>query len=451
MPKLSFHGGVPDVTGSCHLIQFESGGILVDCGMHQGERMCSRTNFEDFDFDISEVKAVIITHAHYDHHGRLPLLVKRGYNGPIYCTPPTKPLMELVLRDGFHIMQENAKECGDEVLYEQEHLDATLGMVKTMNYHTDFMPVPGITCSFFDAGHIMGSAFLKVEGDGVSAVFSGDIGNDDNPILPSTEDLPAVDYVVTETTYGNRDHEPTATRNRNLGKAVSTILNRKGTVIIPAFSLERTQELLYALDRLFAAKEIPKVPVYLDSPLAIKATQVYREYKQYLQFNESILESQDRDFFSFPGLTLTLTRDESKNINEDNRPKIIIAGSGMMTGGRVLHHLRRYLPEPDSGVIIIGYQAEQTLGRQIQDGAKEVSIHNKPVPVNAEIFEIESFSAHGDRGKMSRWLQGVKESAKKIFLVHGDPEAKKMFKDQMEKEGFEGRVEIPEKNQKIEL
>lgn len=451
MIKLSFHGGVPDVTGSCHLLDFGEASILVDCGMHQGERMCGKANFEEFDFDLAKVKAVLVTHAHYDHCGRLPLLIKRGWSGDIYCTSPTKRLIELVLRDGLNVMKENAKLCKDEVLYQEEDVTAAMGRIKTMNYHTDFFPIPGVECTFFDAGHILGSSFVKIVKGDRSFVFSGDIGNDDAPILPNTEVLPPVDIVITETTYGDRVHDAPETRNRYLGDALTTILKRGGTAIIPAFALERTQELLYALDHLVESGKIPRVPVYLDSPLAIRATDVYREYTNYLQFDESILRSSDRDFFSFPGLKICLSVDDSKTINNDSGPKIIIAGSGMMTGGRVMHHLKRYLPHEDSGVIVIGYQAEGTLGRQIQDGAKQVRIHNESVEVRAQLFEVESFSAHGDRNKISKWLQSSGKKLERVFLVHGDPSAKITFKGQLDKEQVADEVIIPERGQIFEL
>lgn len=451
MAKLSFHGGVPNVTGSCHLLDFGDSSLLIDCGMHQGERMCGRANFEDFDFDLRKVKAVLVTHAHYDHCGRLPLLIKRGWEGDIYCTPPTKRLVELVLRDGVNVMKENAKRCKDEVLYEDEDVTAAMARIKTMNYHTDFFPIQGVACAFFDAGHILGSSFVKITKGDRSYVFSGDIGNDDAPILPNTENLPPIDVVVTETTYGDRDHEPPETRNRYLGDALNTILKRGGTAIIPAFALERTQELLYALDHLVEEAKVPRVPVYLDSPLAIRATEVYREYANYLQFDESILRSSDRDFFSFPGLHVCLSVDDSKTINADSGPKIIIAGSGMMTGGRVMHHLKRYLPHADSGVVVIGYQAEGTLGRQIQDGAKEVRIHDEPVEVRAQLFEVESFSAHGDRNKISKWLRSSGKKLEQVFLVHGDPEAKVTFKKQIDGENVADKVIIPQRGQVFEL
>ncbi len=451
MLKLSFHGGVKEVTGSCHLLQIGDASLLIDCGMHQGERMCGKANFEPFDFDIAKIKAVLVTHAHFDHCGRLPLLIKRGYKGPIYCTTPTKPLVELVLRDGLHVMQENAKLCHDDVLYEEEDVTATMKQVKTMNYHTDFFPIPEVACTFFDAGHILGSAFVKVSAEDKTIIFSGDIGNDDAPILPNTEHLPPANVVVCEATYGDRDHDAPETRNRYLGDALNTVLKRGGTAIIPAFSLERTQELLYAMDQLIEANKVPRVPVYLDSPLAIKATDVYREYVQYLQFDESILRSSDRDFFSFPGLKVCLSPDDSKMINADHGAKIIIAGSGMMSGGRVMHHLKRYLPHEDSGVLVIGYQAEGTMGRQIQDGAKFVTIHEEQIPVRAQLFEIESFSAHGDRTKLSTWLKSGGKKVDRVFLVHGDSGAKEMFEKQLEGELVAGEIIIPDLGQVFEI
>lgn len=424
--RLSFHGATEEVTGSCFLLESGDAKILVDCGMKQGERMCVLRSMDPFGFDVTKLNAVLVTHAHFDHTGRLPELIKLGYTGPIYMTPPTKALTDIILEDSIKIMRENAKRCGDPVPYEKEDKDKAILQMKGVNYHTAFEPAPGISVMFHDAGHILGSSFISVEAEGKRVVFSGDIGNDDTPILGETEMLHSANYVVCETTYGDRDHEPTRLRAGHLKDFVKKVIGRHGTLIIPAFSVERTQELLYELDLLITSGEIPKVPIYLDSPLAIRATEIYRHYKDYLLLDHPAIAG--RDFFSFPGLHETLHTDASKAINEDHRPKIIIAGNGMMTGGRVLHHLIRYLPDSKSGLLVVGFQAPGTLGRRIQERVPAVKIFGEEVAVHAEVGNIESFSAHGDRAKLARWLHAKAGHIEKVFLVHGETHVKEEFK-----------------------
>lgn len=448
--KLSFHGGVRGVTGSCFLVETDNAKVLVDCGMFQGERMCGMKNFEEFAFDPSQIDAVLVTHPHYDHTGRIPLLMKHGFRGPVFMTPPSKALTKIVMEDALTVMHENAKKCGDPVLYEREDLDRMIELCRGMNYHTQFEPASGISAMFHNAGHILGSAFITLDIEGKSFLFSGDIGNANIPILPATEPIIRADVVVCESTYGNRDHEPTENRKKDLVGMITKVLNRGGTLIIPAFSIERTQELLYELDELADEQMIPDVPIYMDSPLAIKATEIYRHFKHYLEFDRETLSSPDLDFFSFKNLEETLSRDASKNINEDRGPKIIIAGSGMMTGGRVMHHLMRYLGDPKSGVLIIGYQAEGTLGRKIQEKQSPVTIYDNKIEVRAEVKKIGSFSAHADRNRLAEWLQPKEGSIQTVFLVHGDPEVKPEFKAFLEKR-VAADIIIPEFQQEFEF
>lgn len=429
--RLSFYGAVEDVTGSCFVLETAKGKLLIDCGMHQGERMCSKKNLEPFGFDPTHIHAAVVTHAHFDHTGRLPDVVKQGFAGKIFMTPPTKGLMELVLEDSVHVMAENAKKCGDPVVYEMHDLHAMLEHVVTVPYHHVTTVFDGVTVEFFDAGHILGSSFVRVVvddgGETKTIIFSGDVGNDDVPILPDTEDRPPADYVICEATYGAKDHEKAAVREPMLADFVKKIIGRNGTVIIPAFSVERTQELLFALDQLLQRGEIPSIPMYLDSPLAIRATELYRFFTEYLSFDHPASPGKDHDWFRFPTLTETLSVDASKTINDDNRPKIIIAGNGMMTGGRVLHHLARYIEDAKSGLLIIGYQADHTLGRKIQNGATQITIYGEPHQVRAELLTIDAFSAHGDQKKLTRFVRGTGALPKQVFLVHGEGPTKEAF------------------------
>lgn len=456
--QLSFHGGVKGVTGSSYLLHTPAGKVLIDCGLHQGEQFCSKENYKEFGFDPSAVDLVLLTHAHLDHCGRLPLLVKRGYKGDIYSTNPTKSLANLVMEDGMRVMHYESQKCQLEHLYEVADLKETQARMKGVGYHTEFEPLQGVRIHFSDAGHILGSSFITIVIDkeligkeqDYRIVFSGDIGNDDIPILPDTEPILKANVVICESTYGDRDHVATSERGKELVAMISKVIGRKGTLLIPAFSIERTQELIYEIDRLFDQGLIPHVPIYLDSPLAIRANERYRHFKQYLRFDRAILSSPDQDFFAFPGLKETLPKESSMAINKDNRPKIIIAGSGMMSGGRIMHHAKRYLPDEKAGVLLIGYQAEGTTGRKLQDGAKEVTIHDEQIEVHAEVNKIGAFSAHGDRGKLRRWLKPQEGDIEKVFLVHGEIGAKNVFKEFLS-ETVHADIQIPDLGESVQL
>lgn len=455
--RLSFHGAVEEVTGSCFLLETETAKILVDCGMKQGERVCVMRSLEPFGFDVTALDAVFVTHAHFDHTGRLPELIKLGYTGPIYLTAPTKALADIILEDSLKIMAENAERCGDPVPWESVDKQRAVAQMKGIGYHTEFEPAPGIKAMFHDAGHILGSSYLSLDfeaqlnahGQPTRVVFSGDIGNDNVPILPPTEPIERADIVVCESTYGNSIHEPATTRRTALVEFSHKILKQGGTLIIPAFSIERTQEILYELDGLLNEKKIPEVPIYLDSPMAIRATEVYRHYKQYLHFDHPVLGA-DNDFFSFPSLRETMSVEESKLINDDKRPKIILAGNGMMTGGRVMHHLRRYISDPVSGVLIVGYQAQGTLGRKILEHQKNVRIYGQPYDVRAQVLAIDAYSAHGDKTKLLHWLHPNQDAIEKIFLVHGENDVKAAFAEYL-RSSLSAEVIIPRLSQSFTL
>ncbi len=454
--RLSFYGATEEVTGSCFLVETARAKVLVDCGMKQGERMCILRSLDPFGFDPKALNAVLVTHAHFDHTGRLPELVHQGYAGPIYLTAPTKSLTGIILDDSLNIMTENAKRCGDPVPYQKIDETHALAQMQGVNYHTEFEPAPGIKVTFHDAGHILGSAFITLDiedeltenGKPLRLTFSGDLGNDDVPILGETDALDRSDMVICEATYGDRDHEPTSERAKQLEAFAKKILERGGTLIIPAFSIERTQELLYELDKLLQEGRLPKVPIYLDSPLAIRATDIYRSFEQYLHLDHPVVPN--KEFFSFATLKETLSPEDSKAINNDHRPKIIIAGNGMMTGGRVLHHLQRYISDEQSGVLVIGFQAPGTLGRKILNRAPKVTIYGQEFSVHAEVTSIESFSAHADRGKIARWLHTKEGSVKKIFLVHGENATKESFANYL-KTSLPAEVIIPRIGQVFDL
>lgn len=431
--RLSFHGAAREVTGSCHQVEVKDANgkthqYLFDCGMFQGEHMCGTKNQDEFGFDPSTIETIFVSHPHADHTGRLAKIVSQGFIGTIYMVEPCVGLSRLVLEDAHHIMKEEAEKCGSPVLYEMENLERAFQQVKAVSYHEHLEVAPGIVVMFHEAGHVLGSSYISIDAEGKRLVYSGDIGNDDVPILPDTEPISHADIVICESTYGHREHEPIEQRSRLLKEAIQQIIHDRGVLMIPAFSIERTQELLYEIDQLLQHDLKTKMPIFLDSPMAIRATELYRHFKNYLKFDASLMAQPDKDFFSFPNLRETLSREESKQINDTTPPMIIIAGSGMMSGGRIMHHLRRYLPDHKNRVLIIGYQAAGTLGRKIYEGAKRVKIFGDDIPVHAQVSAIGAFSAHGDMNKLTRWLKP--EDGKvpsKIFLVHGDPEAKEVF------------------------
>ncbi len=454
--QLTFYGATEQVTGSCFLLQTSKAKILIDCGAVQGEQACATTNLDDFPFEAASITVALVTHAHFDHTGRLPKLVRDGFNGIIYATTPTKSLAHIVLEDSLSVMRDQAAKCGHGVPFEEADVVVCMAHMKGVSYGEQVEIAPGVVAMFHDAGHILGSSYITLSVDGSETasgkperiVFSGDLGNDNTPILPDTEPLDHADVLICEATYGDKVHDDMVTRGDKLATVVNSVIGRGGTLMIPAFSIERTQELLYELDILLGDKKIPEVPIYLDSPLAIRATEIYRDCKSYLVFDHPA--SNDGDFFAFPNLHETLTQQESQAINLDHRPKIIIAGNGMMSGGRILHHMLRYLSEEKSGLLIVGYQAAYTLGRQIQDGAKVVEIFHDKVTVHATIFNIEAFSAHGDRTKLTKFIYPLHGAVPKIFLTHGENDIKQRFADYLKTQGITD-VTIPRLNQMFEL
>jgi len=434
--KISFHGAAQEVTGSCNLIEFKNKKILIDCGMFQGGEFNEEKNHEPFYFDPKELSTVIVTHAHLDHVGRLPLLIKFGYTGYIHATPATIDLAELILEDALHVMQYNSVKTGSPVLFTESDVAGVMAQFKPIDYYKEYEPSPGCKFKFHDAGHIFGAAFVELDIDGKKIVFSGDIGNVEVPILRETDNLPAdVDLVVCESTYGDRVHESTEEREIIIKEEVERALKAGGVLMIPAFSLERTQELLYHLNDLIDRQhKLPRIPIFLDSPLAIKATEVYRKYPQYYDQDARKLYLKDDDLFQFPGLEMTMSRDESMKINRTTGSKIVIAGSGMMNGGRIVHHALRYLSEKENTLLIVGYQAYGTLGRDILEGKSPVKVLNERVKVKCNVRAIGALSAHGDREKMLDWLSSGGTMPKKVILNHGEPMASEALQKRLKSE-----------------
>lgn len=452
--KLTFHGGAEVVTGSNYLIEVGKTKILVDCGLQQGKKSAEKANFEPFPYDPAEIKAVLITHAHIDHTGRLPKLRHDGFNGSIYATHPTLDLARIILDDSLHIMKKNAQKWHEEMLFTKDDIIYIWKMTHGRNYGQEFEVVPGIKAVFRDAGHILGSSIIELyltEGDKkVKVVFSGDLGNPPTPLLAPTEYISKADYVLVESTYGDRLHEDKEERKAKLQKIIESTIMNGGTLIVPSFAIERTQEILFELNSMVEGGTIPPIPIFLDSPMAIKATAVYQKYPDY--FNKKaihLIESGD-DLFDFPGLEFTLTTQASKKINDVKPPKMIIAGSGMSTGGRILHHERRYLPDPKSTLMIIGFQSYGTLGRRLLNGETEVKIFGEKVSVKAQIKAIGGYSAHADQADLLHWLGEFKTPPKKVFLVQGEPKPAMVLAEKIKTDlGFEATV--PKKGDVVEL
>lgn len=430
--KITFCGAAGEVTGSCTLIDTGKTRVLVDCGMIQGENSYAR-NFAPFPFDPGSVDAVIVTHAHIDHIGRLPKLVKEGFTGRIFATQPTRLLTRLMLQDAAHVMKDEARRYDRPALYRPNELGATNDLMHGMDYDVEVRVSDDFSFRLREAGHIFGSAFVDIEAGGKKIVFSGDLGNDQVPILRGTANLIDADVVVMEGTYGDRLHDAPEERSRRLADAVRAAIDRKGTLLIPAFSLERTQEILYELNGLVENKLIPPVPFYLDSPLAIKVLPIYKEFSKYYNSEAASLKNSGDDFFVFPGLHITKSPDESRAIEDTPSPKVIIAGSGMMHGGRIMHHLACYLDDPKTSVLVIGFQSAGTVGRKISEGADHVTIDHVPMEVRASVDIISAYSAHADQAKLMRWVTSGKTEPK-VFINHSEPKSAEVLAEKLRKE-----------------
>jgi metallo-beta-lactamase family protein len=460
--KIAFHGADRGVTGSCHLVECAGTRLLVDCGLYQGGREIEEDNAEPFGFDPKDIDVLLLTHGHLDHCGRIPLLVKRGFSGRIVTTAASRELARLVMLDSAHIQEEEAahrarraerkhhKESVEPLYTTLEALDSCDQFGTIASYDTPIDLADGVRVTFLDAGHILGSASLLLEleegGTRRRVLFSGDLGNPGRPILRDPTPAPSVDVVVMETTYGDRLHRPLEPSVDELYEAIGDTFRRGGNVIIPTFALERAQELLFYLREGVESGRIPKdTPVFLDSPMAISATQIFERHPECYDEETCELFRNGRDPFQLPGLRFTRQATESMAINRIASGAIIMAGSGMCTGGRVRHHLRQHLGRTHSSVIFVGYAARGTLARRIIDGAKRVKIFGEEHPVRARIHTINGFSAHADQADLLAWHEQASPST--TFLVHGDLEAMQHFRGHLK----DTRVELPELDQEFEL
>jgi metallo-beta-lactamase family protein len=432
-PQVTFESGVGTVTGSNFLVEtLSSKKILVDCGMIQGEKFAMSENRAPFNYEPATIDVLVVTHAHLDHVGRIPKLVKEGFTGVIYSTPETKELAELVLNDAVGILATEALQHSVSPLYERHDVDQVFPLWKTVPYHESFSPTEDASVLFKDAGHILGSAMIEFslkndKGAITKILFTGDVGNSPAPILRDTEDVGDVDYMVMESVYGDRNHEAREERLAKFEAVIHKTLDRGGTLVIPAFSIDRTQVLLYELNNMVEQKRIPSVPIFVDSPMAIKSTQVYRESTHL--FNERIKSqiSSGDDIFAFPHLHYSTSENDSRGIEAMHGAKIVLAGSGMSVGGRIIRHEEIYLPDPKNTILLVGYQTAGSLGRQLSDstknGTKKVTIHGRTVEVKAEIQTIFGYSAHKDMDHLVKFVTTAGDRLKNIFVVMGEPKS----------------------------
>jgi len=464
--KLKFFGAAKNVTGSCYFIEANGVRLLVDCGLYQ-ERDLKPRNWADFPVPPSSIDAVLLTHAHLDHCGRLPKLVKEGFTGKIFATAATAEIANIIMLDSAHIQEEDIKHkkmrherSGKkspfpyEPLYTKEDAEKANSLFSKTRYVTPVVIGEGITAEFHEAGHVFGSSMIKLAieqgGETRTILFSGDVGRWDLPIMRDPSQFEQADYVLIESTYGDRTHGEVASIPGELERIINETNQAGGNIIIPSFSLERTQELLYHLNNLLNEKRIPKLPVFVDSPMAIKITEVFKKHPElYDEEARALLRSGDQPC-DFPGLTMSRTVDQSKAIADQGGTSIIIAGSGMCTGGRVKHHLKVNVDRPESTILFVGYQAFGTLGRHILENPDTIRIFGEEHELKANIEKISGFSAHADREELYRWISSLKSPPRKVFVTHGEEKAAESFREFLSgKTGWDCMV--PEYEQEVVL
>lgn len=449
--KLSFFGADKTVTGSCHCLEVNGKRILIDCGLQQGS---GEVNNSQLPFAPSSIDYVLITHAHIDHSGRLPLLVKQGYSGPIITTRLTAQLLSVMLRDSAHIQESDAawenqkgRRAGRDLvepIYTVADAETAVSRMEICDYNEILSICPGVTAEFFDAGHLLGSAMISLtvkEGSPEKTiVFSGDIGNVSHPIIRDPTYLTKADYVVMETTYADRDHPPEHAYTKELAAIIEETLGRGGNVIIPAFAVGRTQELLYYIREIkekHLVTAVPDFPVYVDSPLAKEATEIFSgDLEGYTDQETTSLAAKGVNILSFPGLRLTQTTEESKRLNEDASPKVILSASGMCDAGRIRHHLKHNLWRRECTVVFVGFQAQGSLGRILLDGVDEVKLFGEQISVKATIAQLHGLSSHADQTALLRWINTFSPRPRHVFLVHGEEPVAVGFGERLVQAGF---------------
>ncbi|MFZ1019618.1 MAG: MBL fold metallo-hydrolase [Minisyncoccia bacterium] len=454
--KITFYGGTGSVTGANFLLEIDghaegqaSKRILVDCGLTQGEKLADDVNWDPFPYDPKSIDILFITHAHVDHLGRVPKLIAEGFRGKIYSTEPTCGLALPMLEDTAGILNQNTDLNLDKI-YTAENIKLAMTLWRGFSYHQNIKITDNLQVVFLNAGHILGSAMVEFLYNGKKILFTGDLGNSPSPILPDTEKITDVNYLIMESVYGDRNHESRGDRRKLLEETIEDNYKRKGTLVIPTFSLERSQELLFELDELVTNDRIPVMPIFFDSPLAIRLTEVFKQYRSY--FNEAAqkMMTNEKYLFDFPGLHSTLKTEESRMIGAVPNPKIVIAGSGMSTGGRIVHHERHYLPDPNNTLLLTGYQSVGTPGRLIEEGLKTVRITGEEVPVRAHIVKISGYSGHKDSDGLLNFVEDMQDTVQKVFVVMGEPKSE-MFLAQKLKDNLGINAVVPEQGSSVVL
>lgn len=456
--RLTFLGAAQNVTGSRHLVEANNVRFLIDCGLYQ-ERQLRGRNWEPFLVPPDSIDAVLLTHAHLDHCGLLPKLVREGFDGHIYCTAATSEIAKVILMDSAKIQLEDAEfkkkrhqregrrgTYPELPLYTTDDVKDCFPLLSPIHYGEPVQIGDGVEATFHDAGHIFGSSMITVtvsqDGEKRTLLFSGDVGRWNKPILQDPTLFDEADYVLVESTYGDRLHESQETISDELAKVINSTVEAAGNILIPSFAIERSQEVLYYLNELLIKDRIPHFMVFVDSPMAVSVTEVFNRHPELFDKEMTELVQQGKSPFDFPGLTTVRTVDQSKAINYITGTAMIIAGSGMCTGGRIKYHLVRNISRPESTILFVGYQAMGTLGREIISGSKEVRILGQKHPVRARVVQIHGFSAHADRDELFRWLSSLQRPPRHLFVVHGEPETAWQFADFLrEKTGWE--ISVP--------
>ncbi len=457
--KLEFFGAAAEVTGSCHILQVADKKILLDCGLIQGSRKDEERNRDPFPFDAAKIDAVVLSHAHLDHCGRLPLLVKRGFKGPVFAHEASCELAAILLADAAHLAERDAeyrsRKTGKRVkpLYTLAEGERVMRQLRGKKYREEFKVVEGVRVRFRDAGHILGSCAVEVwvreTGPERKLVFSGDLGQYDTPILRDPEAIDEADAVLMESTYGGRRHRDREETVRELGEILTSTRSEKGNILIPAFSIGRSQEIMYQLGKHFEDWELSRFRIFLDSPMAIEASKVYWENTQLYDEEATRLRLENGGMPLLPNLTLSRRPEESMAINRIRSGAIVIAGSGMCNGGRIVHHLKHNLDREETQVLITGYQARGSLGRRLVNGEETVRVHGRTVPVRAAVHTVGGLSAHGDQDDLARWYENFRNRPP-VYLVHGEVEAQDAFRKYLG--GRSGaKVQLPKPGDVLDL
>lgn len=450
--QLRFLGAAQTVTGSKYLITCNDRNILIDCGLFQGLKELRLKNWDRFPIDPKSIDAIILTHAHIDHSGYIPRLIKEGFKGKVYCTPATKALCQILLPDTGYIQEEEAEWLNQKhlskhapalPLFTKDDAKESIRYFQTRQFDEEFQVFDDLTVTFRYAGHILGASSAIVRANGKTIAFSGDIGRLEDPVLYSPAHLPNVDYLITESTYGNRIH-PKANIKEVLKKIILKAYERKGVILIPAFTVGRAQTLMLYLSQLQKEKLIPKIPIYLNSPMATNVTDLFCEFKPHHKLTDQECDEMC-DVVHY-----VKSVEESKALNLKHGPMIIISASGMATGGRILHHLKAFAPDPKNTIVLAGFQAKGTRGRQILDGAEEIKIHREFVPIRASVENLENISAHADSQEIIQWLKDSQILPKKVFVTHGEPEAARALSEKIRNE-LNWKTIVPELDQEFAM